>query len=193
MSLDVCILAGGHGRRLAGLWDSPKCLVPYKGRPLIEELVNRALALRPRKIYLLLGHRASEVVAWREGCCPHRDVVLIIETEPLGTAGALRNVAPLLRAPVLVLNGDTLPGYDLSGLVQFHERSWQPTATVAWCNNVHAGASVLSDRALSHIVNFYDETDDLYAMLRGMSLRYDVSEFLDVGTPEGFHKVGRKT
>lgn len=193
MSLDVCVLAGGRGTRLAGLWDGPKCLVWYKGRPLIEELVNRSLALGPRKIYLLLGHQASQVVAWREGCCPHRDVVPIIETESLGTAGALRNVAPLLRPPVLVLNGDTLPFYELGQLIACHEHLnsknliWHWQATVAWHGGAPAGAAVLSERFIENLI-VTSETD-LAVLLTGQARYHAPGGFLDVGTPEGFKRV----
>lgn len=186
MSFDVCILAGGRGTRLVGLWDGPKCLVPFKGRPLIEELINRALALEPRKIYLLLGHRASQVVAWREDCCPHRNVIPIIETEPLGTAGALRNAAPFLCRPVLVLNGDTLPGYNLAGLVEFRDRMGNVEAVVACHDGKYAGAAVLNDVFFARLATSPER--DLDALLVDAS-RYRVPGFLDVGTPDGFCRV----
>jgi NDP-sugar pyrophosphorylase family protein len=43
-----------------------------------------------------------------------------VETEPLGTAGGVRNAADLVSGLVVVLNGDILTDADLSGMLRFH-------------------------------------------------------------------------
>jgi NDP-sugar pyrophosphorylase family protein len=43
-----------------------------------------------------------------------------VETEPLGTAGGVRNAIDLLGGLVLVLNGDVLTDADLSAMLRFH-------------------------------------------------------------------------
>jgi mannose-1-phosphate guanylyltransferase len=43
-----------------------------------------------------------------------------VETEPLGTAGGVRNAVDLVRDLVLVLNGDILADLDLSAMLRFH-------------------------------------------------------------------------
>ena len=44
-----------------------------------------------------------------------------VETEPLGTAGGVRNAVDLVGGLVLVLNGDILTDADLSAMLRFHE------------------------------------------------------------------------
>jgi NDP-sugar pyrophosphorylase family protein len=44
-----------------------------------------------------------------------------IETEPLGTAGGVRNAVDLVGDLVAVLNGDILTDADLSAMLEFHE------------------------------------------------------------------------
>jgi mannose-1-phosphate guanylyltransferase len=44
-----------------------------------------------------------------------------VETEPLGTAGGVRNAIALVSGLVLVLNGDILTDTDLSAMLAFHE------------------------------------------------------------------------
>ncbi len=44
-----------------------------------------------------------------------------VETEPLGTAGGVRNAVDLVGGLVLVLNGDILTDADLSAMLHFHE------------------------------------------------------------------------
>jgi mannose-1-phosphate guanylyltransferase len=43
-----------------------------------------------------------------------------VETDPLGTAGGIRNAVDLVRGLVLVLNGDILSDIDLSAMLRFH-------------------------------------------------------------------------
>lgn len=45
----------------------------------------------------------------------------VIETEPLGTAGGVRNAADLTTGRLVVLNGDILTDVDLSEMLKFHE------------------------------------------------------------------------
>ncbi len=48
-------------------------------------------------------------------------LIYVVEKEPLGTAGALRNVAEHITGPFFVLNGDVLTSLDLSAMRHFHE------------------------------------------------------------------------
>ena len=43
-----------------------------------------------------------------------------VETEPLGTAGGVRNAVDLVRGLVVVLNGDILADPDLTAMLRFH-------------------------------------------------------------------------
>jgi NDP-sugar pyrophosphorylase family protein len=43
-----------------------------------------------------------------------------VETEPLGTAGGVRNAVDLVRGLVVVLNGDILADVDLTAMLHFH-------------------------------------------------------------------------
>ncbi len=186
MNLDVCILAGGLGTRLSGIWDGPKCLVPITGKPLLLHLLERVAVLRPRIVCLALGHLSREVIRWI--ITIDDDPIYSVETSPLGTAGALRLAIQEmnLQAPILVLNGDTLPRYDLARLVAFHDRVGNVEAVVAVQGDKHAGAAVLNPPFLLRLTST-DETD-LDALLRhaGAS-RYYAPGFLDVGTPYGFY------
>lgn len=192
--MDVVILAGGLGTRLKGIWDHPKCLVLYQGRPVIELLVNKALALDPRKIFLLLGYKASEIVAWREACCPHRNVVSVIETVPEGTSSALRNVAPFITkvSKLMILNGDTIPLYDLKIIEQNYV--FDGTTVVAWdsIHDCYAGCAMVSSllglSGLSRLRHFEGSALDR-VIDNPTNIRVNVPGFLDVGTPEGFRKA----
>ncbi len=184
--MDIAILAGGYGTRLEGLWDGPKCLVRYNGRPVIERLVDQALEFKPRKVFLLLGNQASKVVEWRECCCPHRDVVPIIETIPSGTATAIRNAYAFLQLPLLILNGDTVFWYDLAEIVSEFDAGTGDTI-VAW-TDCYAGAGVFGAKGMDQIL--YSKETDLDVFVNSTRrVLFPLLSFLDVGTPEGFRRA----
>ena len=48
-------------------------------------------------------------------------ITYVIEEEPLGTAGALKNVEQFIRGPFFVLNGDVLTSLDLRAMLANHQ------------------------------------------------------------------------
>ena len=118
--IDVAILAGGLGTRLRPvLPDTPKILAPVGGRPFLEILLDHLQRCGARRVVLCLGHLASQVDEWLAAAAERpQEIVLSVEAERLGTAGALRLARPLLMSdPVLVMNGDTFCDTDYAALV----------------------------------------------------------------------------
>ena len=190
---DVLILAGGRGTRIKGLWDGPKCLVPVGGVPLLERLLNAVAPLKPQYVTLALGVKAPDVQRFVRKLCLH--VVCCVDSRPHGTAAAVRRAVKggYVGAPLLVLNGDTLPLYDLGALIAYHESRIGAWATVAvthdavsW-RDAYAGACVLSPEAVAEIVSD-DLTNDLRAHLIGAH-RFAVPDFLCVGTRDRFQRA----
>lgn len=199
MTLDVLILCGGQGTRLRKLWAAPKCLVPVGGVPLLERLLALLVPLKPGFVCLATGAGHDEVWNTPLICFAQTQGLLISHSRDgshTGTARAVRVAAAekgLIGAPLLVLNGDTLPLYDLSALVRYHRQRLNIWATAAFKHNseqwrdTYAGACILSDAALTEICAD-TRTHDFPVHLLGAQ-RFVVPSFLDVGTPEGFQRA----
>jgi dTDP-glucose pyrophosphorylase/8-oxo-dGTP pyrophosphatase MutT (NUDIX family) len=122
--VDAAILVGGLGTRLRGVVDDvPKPFAPVLGRPFLFYILDM-LALRgARSVTLCSGYMAEFVrektgTEWL-GMPIHHSV----ETEPLGTAGALANAKNFLTSPrVLVMNGDTWLEPDFEAFLETAER-----------------------------------------------------------------------
>lgn len=190
--LEVAILAGGYGTRLKGLWAAPKCLAPVVGVPLLLRLLHLCAELQPRHITLLLGFKSHLVKAalcsWLDSGGLAFGIPIKISVEELvrGTACAVRE-ATFLRAPLLLLNGDTLPGYSLQNLVDIGAD--RTTSVITHRDGVYAGAALLNDQALTYIRQ--SMASDLDRCLFGLLLHGDVKgcrveDFLDIGTRENF-------
>lgn len=120
------LLVGGKGTRLRPYTTVlPKPLVPIGDRPILELIIRQLAAAGFDEIDLSVGHLGELIRAYldQEHVVPDGvDVRYVWEDEPLGTAGALRLVAPPDDA-FLVMNGDILSTLDYADLMRAHERS----------------------------------------------------------------------
>jgi mannose-1-phosphate guanylyltransferase len=122
--LEAILLVGGQGTRLRPLTIStPKPMLPVAGYACTEHQIARAKEAGVERIVLGTSYRA-EVFEEYFGHGEKFGIELIyaVESEPLGTGGAIRNAASYLISsgedPVIVFNGDVLTGLDISALVQ---------------------------------------------------------------------------
>ena len=130
MSQDVeaIIVAGGFGTRLQPLTTRhPKHLLNVGGVPFLEHQIARLAEAGVTHIVLATSYHAElfEPVLGNGSRWGVR-LEYVQEQEPLGTAGAIRNVAPALgddpEGAVVILNGDILSGHDLSAQLADFER-----------------------------------------------------------------------
>lgn len=119
----ACVLAGGLGTRLRSIaGEEPKVLVKIGGRPILEWVLRWLEGQGCREVVLCLGHRAEAVQEFVRGLSSKLKFFFSVESEPLGTAGALKWALPLLEEQTLVVNGDTFFETDLVPLIQFHNK-----------------------------------------------------------------------
>lgn len=123
------ILAGGKGTRLASVVaDRPKVLAPVDGRPFLDHLLAMLERRGLRRLVFLLGYRHEDVTA---ALAARADSALsfewVVEQEPLGTGGALRNAADhcagLSQDDFFLVNGDTFVDFDAAALLAAHRAS----------------------------------------------------------------------
>lgn len=123
---EAILLVGGKGTRLRPLTvNTPKPMVPAAGVPFLMHQLARARAAGVEHVVMATSYLA-EVFEPYFGDGSHLGLHLeyVTEEEPLGTGGAIRNVASRLRSgpdePVLIFNGDILTGLDIRALVRTH-------------------------------------------------------------------------
>lgn len=128
--MQAVILAGGEGTRLRPLTlTCPKPLVPVANVPIIRRIIDR-LPTDVDEVLLAVNYRADMLRAYFSAHDVGRAVTVVEEAEPLGTAGAIKNVEPHIDGPFFVFNGDILDSLDLNTFRRFHERLGG-TATIA--------------------------------------------------------------
>ncbi|HEX2089485.1 MAG TPA: sugar phosphate nucleotidyltransferase [Actinomycetota bacterium] len=118
------VMAGGQGTRLRPLTSNqPKPMLPIVGRPMMQHILRLAHNHGFNEIVATVHFLASVVRNFfGDGSDLGLSLSYATEEEPLGTAGSVKNAAPLLDERVLVLSGDSVTDVDLTELVQYHEK-----------------------------------------------------------------------
>lgn len=131
LSADAVILVGGLGTRLRPLTlSAPKPMLPTAGVPFLTHLITRLRDAGVAHIVLGTSYRPAVFEKhFGDGGALGVELEYVVETEPLGTGGGIRNVANRLRSDaVIICNGDNLVGVDLAHLVHGHrERAAEVT------------------------------------------------------------------
>jgi len=117
-------MAGGKGTRLAEITKDiiPKPMVPLLGKPLLERQVECLKTNGITDIVMVIGH-LGEVIREYFGDSIKWGVNIryFVENEPLGTAGALPQMAGMLEEEFILLFGDLLLDVDFERMYRFHQ------------------------------------------------------------------------
>ncbi len=118
----LVIIAGGKGTRLAAVAGAvPKVLVPIGGKPILQHHLELAVASGIEAVTIFAGHLAGDVEAFvGKGSNFGLSVRVVVENEPLGTAGAVVNSLDLLPEHFFALYGDVMLAEDLRGIAKMH-------------------------------------------------------------------------
>lgn len=126
-ALEAVIVAGGFGSRLLPLTERrPKHLLDVGGVPFLEHQIARLAAAGVGHVVLATSYHADQFKpVLGDGARWGIRISYVLEEVPLGTGGAIRNVAGALDSDpdgaVIILNGDVLSGHDLAAqLADFH-------------------------------------------------------------------------
>ncbi len=121
--MKALILAGGLGTRLRPIvGNRPKSMAQIGGRPFLAYQLDLLRSQGFTEIILCTGYLSQAIEEYfGDGKDLGVHLTYSVEEKPLGTAGAIKNAAPLVDSTFLVLNGDTYVQADLRNLVYFHQ------------------------------------------------------------------------
>lgn len=125
------LLVGGFGTRLLPLTNkTPKPMLPIANLPVTEHQLLAAKAAGITKVVLATAYLAETFTPYfGDGARWGIELKYALESEPLGTGGAIRNAAELILSeisedePIVVFNGDVLSRHDLVAQIRLHQSS----------------------------------------------------------------------
>jgi len=122
--IKALILAGGKGSRLNSLTDDmPKPLLPVNYKPLLSYVIENLRDNGIRDIVISLGYKADLVMkTYGSGYAFGVNIKYIVEEEPLGTGGAIKNSFGKTKEPFVLVFGDNLSNFNFSSMIQVHKK-----------------------------------------------------------------------
>lgn len=161
--VEAVVLVGGKGTRLRPLTlSAPKPMLPTAGVPFLAHLLSRIRAAGVTRVVLGTSYLAETFSEYfGDGSAMGLQLTYVVETEPLGTGGGIRNVAGHLSGEhVLVFNGDVLCGSDLGAVVDTHRRTEADvTLHLVRVPDARAYGCVPTD-AEGRVLEFLEKVDD---------------------------------
>ncbi len=125
---EAVVLAGGFGTRLRSVVsDVPKPMARIAGRPFLELLLAHLARNGFQRVVLSVGYLADAIREHFAGAWRGLDIDYAVESEPLGTGGAIRAALDRCEGDhVHVFNGDTYLALDCTGTDALWARTRTP-------------------------------------------------------------------
>lgn len=137
------ILAGGVGAKLRPYtYEMPKSLLPIKGKPLLEYMIENLKKAEIYDVMICVGHLGEKIKEYfGDGKRFGVNIKYSEEKTPLGTGGAIKKVKSFIGDdPFLVIHGDVLVDLNLKDLLNFHKE--QETIGTATLTTIHNPANM---------------------------------------------------
>jgi len=146
------LLVGGRGTRMWPLTaDRPKGLIPVAGVPFLDLQIRQLTSAGIQEVFLAVGR--DQLAEWEAFAGVRDGVRLIVEDEPLDTAGPVRAALDQLDERFMVLNGDVIVETDLAGFVESVPPDAEATLGLVEVEDTSAyGVVVVDDGAVRSFV-----------------------------------------
>ncbi|PIT85955.1 nucleotidyl transferase [Candidatus Micrarchaeota archaeon CG10_big_fil_rev_8_21_14_0_10_59_7] len=118
------VLAAGNGVRLWPITEHiPKVMVRVLGKPMLEWICE-GIDRDAEKIVLVVGAKKEKVEEWAAASRFRSKIVLVEQSERLGTGHALLQAEKEIKDDFVVLNGDNFFGADAFGRIASEGGYW---------------------------------------------------------------------
>lgn len=124
VNLDVVIMAGGKGTRLQPFTHIlPKPLIPVKGKPIIEKIIENFIKYGAKKFIISINYKSKIIKSFFDELNPAYKYKFIEEKKPLGTAGSLAFLKSKIKKNYFITNCDILLNFDYSEVYDYHKKN----------------------------------------------------------------------
>lgn len=118
--LDLVLLAGGKGRRIAKFTKiTPKPLIKIGNKAFIQYLLNYFSKYNFNKIYILAGYKGYKIKnKYNKKNSNLIPIKCFVEKKPLGTGGALNQIKNEIRNNFILINSDSFLDINLKDFLK---------------------------------------------------------------------------
>lgn len=192
--MKAIILAGGAGSRLAPLTnDVPKPLVEMVGRPIMECVIEHLRSFGIDEIGVTVSHMADKIKRrFGNGSAYGVKLTYFTETEPLGTAGGVKQAEDFVGDDFLVIAADAYTKINIDELLKFHRVRRSSFTIAAVKRRDVRGLGVLETNARGLVTRFTEKPENVGKKPGLVNTGiYIVSKGILKLIPDGFFDFGR--
>jgi dTDP-glucose pyrophosphorylase len=120
------IAAGGKGKRFLPYSKIiPKPLIPYRGKSMIEIIIDKFQKEKVSNFVVSVGYKSQMIKYFLDYKYSNKSISLsyIEEKLPMGTAGALFGLKKYKVNNIYVINCDTILNYNYNKILNFHKKN----------------------------------------------------------------------
>lgn len=163
------ILAGGKGRRLQPFTTTiPKPLFPLGEKPILQIIIEQLKTYHITDFVISLGYLGGLIEAFfGDGSKFNCDIQYVIESEPLGTAGAI-SLLPEMGEDFVFMNGDILTTLDFNKAIQFHKHNSDLMTICTFKKKVISSLGVLEINNANDIISYLEKPVNEYLVSSGI-------------------------
>ena len=121
--MKAVLMAGGEGSRLRPLTvGRPKPTVPIVNKSVMGHILDLLKLHGITDVIITLRYMAAVIQdLFEDGKSIGMNLTYVVEENPLGTAGSVKNAAAFLDETFLVISGDSLTDFNLRQIIQTHQ------------------------------------------------------------------------
>jgi len=122
------ILAGGRGNRINEFSENRnKCMMPFRGKPLIQHALERMVAAEVSEIVIVVGYKAEEIINHYGIAFQDKRIRYVIQSEQKGLVHAIECAKEALEGEdfFLTLGDEIMKNPRLSEMIQFYQNDPQ--------------------------------------------------------------------
>lgn len=151
--MKAVIQAGGLGIRISALRsDLPKPMLEIAGKPILQWQIDCLQKQGITEITIIIGHLGDSIKSYFGD-----QVDYIVESEPLGTAGALYYLKEKVKKDFLLINGDIVFDIDFHRFISAHNKMNSSATVLVHPNNHPFDSGLIEYSKDNKIINWYSK------------------------------------
>jgi mannose-1-phosphate guanylyltransferase len=162
--MKAILLAAGYGTRLKPITDFiPKCLVPIKGKPLLEIWIDKLITIGIKEILINSHYKNEMVEAYIKNSVYKKQITLVYEPKLVGTAGTIINNQSFIENDeVLLIHADnyTLDNFDKFIISHKNRDTNCLMSMMAFRTNQPENCGIIKMNKRNILTNFYEKSNE---------------------------------
>ena len=206
IDIEVVIMSGGKGTRLKPFTNIlPKPLMPIRGRPIIELIIEKFLENGCKNFYLTTHYKSELLKAFFQEIKPNYKISFIKEKKQLGTIGGLSLLRRKLnksKENIFVVNCDVLHNFNYNDFYTHHLKNKFDITLIASTKNFKIPYGVCEINKMGHLKKMREKPEQNFLVNTGLYLmkkrilklipsnqKFDLTDLIILSKKRGF-KIG---